>query len=66
MIADDFADPKNKRYRLSTKKEVRAAARFFADRKNRKAYSKEDQTIIMDNIRSAEKKFKIGTSAESK
>ena len=59
-----YADRKNKKYKLNNPTQVRAAASYWGDPKNRAFYSQEDQTTISKRIAAAEKKFKIGKFAD--
>ncbi len=60
----EFADPKNKKYPIDTPDHVRSALRYWARRRNRNIYSKEDQATIGRKIEEAAKRFKIGRFAE--
>ena len=67
--ASDYADPGwqpdgKKRYPLDTPEHVRAAAVYFARKRNRAKYTAEQQKKIDARIRAAKKKFKIGEFAE--
>jgi hypothetical protein len=60
-----YADPVNKRYKLDTRKHVKAAASYFGMPDNRAKYSKQEQKEIDGRIDVAEKRLKIGKYAKA-
>ncbi len=63
--ASKFADPTNKKYKLDTEKQVRAAMAYISMPKNAKKYEPAEVKAIKRRIMSAGKKFDIDWSKET-
>jgi hypothetical protein len=63
---DDYADPTNYKYPLSTEKFVRAALGYFSQADNRSAYSPEEQKFMWRRIIAAAKRYDIDLSDDVK
>ncbi len=62
--AEDYADPSNKKYPVSSAEKTRAAWSYINKAQNRKMYSASELTAIEGRIKKAAKKFGITISDE--